>query len=202
MKWLNSHPLPGRFTTISAEVTEQHIKQSMTRCWEKIVKGMKYAITRAPMKILSSKRYYFGKECVKMNSQTYRTVFILLIQLALFGDDFSKLMNYEIISKSKNMTIIHMSLQRRNKEIFTLAGLCAVDFIINKKHYTCCGKVNTEINGCHMISYIINECHETWIIQLANGETKQMRRLNYDNNIGCYVYLEEPKWRITQYWLF
>jgi len=49
-----------------------------------------------------------------MNSQTYRTVFInLLIQLALFGDDFSKLMNYEIISKSKNMTIIHIAAQNR-----------------------------------------------------------------------------------------
>jgi len=131
---------------------EQHIKQSMTRDWEKIIKGMKYAITRALKNILSSKWYYFGKECVKMNSQTYRTVFInLLIQLALFGDDFSKLMNYEIISKSKNMTIIHMSSQRRIKELFTLADLCAVDFIIDNKHYTCCGKVNAEKDGCHMI---------------------------------------------------
>jgi len=31
VKWLNSHPLPGRFTTIPSEVTEHHIKQSMTR---------------------------------------------------------------------------------------------------------------------------------------------------------------------------
>jgi len=161
---------------------------------------MKYAIIRAPKKILSSKRYYFGRECVKMNSQTYRTVFInLSIQLALFGDDFSKLMNFEIISKSKNMTIIRMSSQRRTKEIFTPADLCAVDFIIDKKHYTCCGKVNTEKDGCHMIGYIVDECHETWTIQLANGETKQMKRLNYDNDIGGHVYLEEPKWHITQY---
>jgi len=100
---------------------------------------MKYAITRAPKKILSSKTYYF----------------------ALFGDNFSKLINFKIISESKNMTIVHMSLQRRIKEIFTLADLCAVDFIIDKKQYTCCGKVNTEKDGHHMISYIVDECHET-----------------------------------------
>jgi len=112
VEWLKSHPLPGRFAKIPAEVMEQHSKQSMTRHWEKIVKGMKYAITRGAKKILSSKMYYFGKECVKINSQTFRAVSInLLIQLALFGDDLSKLMNYEIISKSKNMTIIHMSSQ-------------------------------------------------------------------------------------------
>jgi len=84
---------------------------------------MRYAITRALKKILSSKRYYFGKECIKMNSQACQIVFIsLLLQSALFGDDFWGLINYEIISKSKNMTIIHMSLQRRIKEIITLTG--------------------------------------------------------------------------------
>jgi len=36
----------------------------------------------------------------------------------------------------------------------------------------------------------------------VNGETKQMKRLNYDNDIGCHVYPEEPKQRITQYWPF
>jgi len=95
-----------------------------------------------------------------------------------------------------------MSSQRRIKEIFTLADLCAVDFIIDKKHYTCYGKVNTEKDDHHMISYIVDECCETWTIQLANGETKQMKCLNYDNDIGCYVYPEKPKLRITQYWPF
>jgi len=74
VEWLKSHPLPGRFAKIPAEVMEQHIKQSMTRYWEKIVKGMKYAIIRALKKIFSSKKYYFGKEYVKMNSETHRTV--------------------------------------------------------------------------------------------------------------------------------
>jgi len=26
-----------------------------------------------------------------------------------------------------------------------------------------------------MIGYIVDECHETWTIQLANGETNQMQ---------------------------
>jgi len=72
-----------------------------------------------------------------------------------------------------------------------LADLWAVNFIINKKHYRCCGKVSTEKDVCHIIGYIVDEWCETWTVQLVNGENKQMKHANY--------YPKAPKQRIKQY---
>ena len=152
--------------------------------------------------------YYFGNECVCLNSQSYRSVYInYLTRLTLFGNNYDTMVKgEEIVSMTKRVVLIHISSCERIKEIFSISGLSGVEFKSKDgmKWHTCCGKVNTRVNGRNRIGYIINERYGRWIIKLVGGnELVRMKILNYNKEDGIYIYPTDNihgERYITQYW--
>ena len=143
--------------------------------------------------MLCAIEYYFGNECVHLNSQSYCSVYInYLTRLTLFGNNYDKLVKgEEIVSMTKRVVLIHISSCERIKEIFSISGLSGVEFKSKDgmKWHTCCGKVNTRANGRNRIGYIINKRDGRWIVQLVGGnELVRMKILNYNKEDGIYIY--------------
>lgn len=194
---LNARPLAGRFLAVpehlvNGDLLEVHVRESLACDWAKMVSILRNAITRAPKREISSKTVCFGGERVRVLSQTYRRHFVnVLLRYALFGKDDIKLGPGEVIYRSKKVTIIHFASLQRLKDVFTLAGLCGVEFhnVLNGNHHACCGKVSTMLRGRSMVGYIIGEGRAgKWVVQMGNNEKVKLQRLIYNHVSAEYIY--------------
>ena len=124
-----------------------------------MVKEFRNAIIRPENRDLCSRKVYFGYDPVKIQFQSYKFIYFnLLLSQCLFGVNFKKLHNREIITKTNKYILIHISSVSRMENIFTLEGLSAAFF--QRSHglvHTCCGKVNLVRGVKHMIGYILEE---------------------------------------------
>lgn len=214
---LNRRVLPGKFLTVPSEIGSQlngtneelevNVMHSLTIEWENTYRVMRRCITHAPKENMSSREYRFGLERVKLHSQTFRTFSLsILLQLCIFGKDFSKMEEHEVIWRTKRQTLIHISSQKRMCELFTLEGRCLVEFytkndriVTNKR--TCSGKVNIIINSKNIIGYILEETRCQWKIQLVSNTMIWLNKLQYNDDINDYEYPVVNKHRkcITKY---
>lgn len=195
---LNRRPLPGRFVLIpgvlgEGQIMERHVKEALSGEWERIVKILRNAVTREPRRDISQRVVLFGKERVRILSQTYRRVYLgSLMKKVVFGDgDYSIATEDERVYQTKKVEILHFSSLARMKQVFTLAGLCGVEFLnaTSGNVHSCCGKVSTILRGKTLTGYIIdeNECGG-WIVRLGNNRTVEIPRVKYNREVGEYVY--------------
>ena len=110
----------------------------------------------------------------------------------------------EVVHRSKNVLISHISSLKRMKQLFTLSGLCAVDFLISGLRYSCCGRVNLLRDGKYEVGYILDEKDDKWKVQLGNDRVIIVLRTEmiYDDNqnfVG-YKYCDKEKEKSTQKW--
>ena len=127
---------------------------------------------------MSSQTTYFGQEQVKVMSQTYRSMYInLLLWLALFGRKNGRLYSNEIIHKSKKVAILHFSSLARLKEVFTLSGLCGMEFnnVETCHRHFGCGKVNVRRNGRKLLGSIVGESDRMWTVHMWNNDKVNMK---------------------------
>ena len=209
---LNARPLPGRFDFYPDEITEDaeledNILNAMCLDWEKVVKALKSAITRSPRNELCGMEYNFGKERVKVVSQSYRCVYMnLLTRLSLFGPNYRKLLDSEVVYSTKKVLLVHISSKKRMEELFTVADMCGVKFKHKSglKWHTCSGKVNTKKHGWNRVGYILEERYGKWMVQLlGDREPVKMKVLDYDREEGKYIYdghRTTDGQEITEYW--
>ena len=202
-EWLNSRPLPGRFVNVPGvlrqeDTLEVNVCKLLTCDWYRMVKVFRNSVMRKPRRLQSSQTVYFGKEEVKVLSQTYRCMYVqIMLRWALFGINNSRLTKDELIYKSKRVLILHFASLSHLKEIFSLAGLCGMEFLnvsTNHLHF-CCGKVNVKRNGRNILGYVLEESARLWTVQLRNNEIVKLRKTRYTN--GKYIYGELG---ITCYW--
>mmetsp|Transcript_4463 Transcript_4463/g.9346 ORF Transcript_4463/g.9346 Transcript_4463/m.9346 type:complete len:116 (+) Transcript_4463:262-609(+) len=99
------------------------------------------AILRNFKRDVSKHARVFATERVKIATQTCRSFAMsLLLQLFIFGPDFSKLEDDEIISQTKNIVIIHVRSCERIKKLFTVEGLRLLCVVEGGVQYTCAQK--------------------------------------------------------------
>eukprot|EP00978_Attheya_sp_CCMP212_P014420 scaffold36716_cov41-Attheya_sp.AAC.4 len=204
--WLNSHPVPGRFVELPANIGNPDVLDAMTLDWARVVSLFRNSITRRPKVLTSTIEVLFGKEKVKIGSQSYRKFELNnLIKLSLFGKNWSKLRHYETVFKSKRSALIHIASENRMTNIFTLWGLCGSAFEVSGLVHTCCGKVSIKMDGQHCVGYIVdeNESGNVWTIKLATNEIIELEKPQYNEKMGAYIYSinERRSARvIEQYW--
>ena len=92
------------------------------------------------------------------------------------------------------------------KKLFTLSGLCAVDFLIGGIRYSCCGRVNLVRREKSEIGYIMEEKDGKWKVQMGNNKViivPRVRRMYDDHgNFIDYMYdnINQRKWIVNMYW--
>ena len=161
---------------------------------------MRNSILRPPKKGLSLKSYLFGKERVTLQSQVYRKMFVnRLLHMIVFGPKLSKMKAHEVVYKTKNTTVLHISSNSRMKKLFTYAGLSAVACKRGENTLSCCGKVNVLIKGHNHIGYIVDESSTRWIVHLGGHHVRYLKRGTYDTHKHRYNF-DQKEPRITEYW--
>ena len=208
-RWLNGMPLAGRFVRVPASIShggtlQTNVCQSLTCDWERTVRILRNSVMRKPKRLLSSKVVFFRKEEVKLLSQTFRSMYMsLLLRRTLFGLKNDRLLKGEMVYQSKKVVIIHFSSLERLKEIFTVAGLCGMEFLnvaTCHRHFAC-GKVSVKRNGRNMVGYVLEESRRLWTVLLWNNEKVKLRRPMYRD--GVYLYANcgrDDRLVITYFW--
>lgn len=179
---LNCRPLPGHLDTLPSFL-QNDIDCQVMNClemdWRKVVRVFKGAICQKPKRNMSSRTYVFA---------------------SLFGHDFSKLAEHEVISQTKRSILIHISSQRRMNDLFTVAGLSAASFKKNKKVFSCAGKVNTIYEDRNLTGFIVDENKDDWRIKLSNEELFIVERGVFDSSLGKYSFPKVPGRRVSEFW--
>ena len=144
---------------------------------------------KEPKAYMSSKTYCFGLERVALLSQMFRTFsMLLLLRLTMFGKDYLKINDNEKIYRTKRVTFLHISSQKRMCELFTLAGRCLVEFdtivdgIVRNKRM-CSRKVDILINNKHILGYILEDTNARWKIHLVSNEIIWLNKLKYNEEV-------------------
>ena len=124
---LNTQCLPGSFRMLPSELfvdgLEYNTRLSVQSDWAFVVRKLMAMITKRPQKRLHNMQYYFGKEKVTLQGQSFSSFQLnYFISLCIFGKDFCKLQDSEIVYQSKRVTIIHISSIDRAKELLTIDG--------------------------------------------------------------------------------
>ena len=131
----------------------------------------------------------FGKEQVQLRSQVYRAIHLnYLLKLTLFGSDFSKLFNYEVVERTNEQVLIHLASKRRVNEILSIYGLSASSHHMNGIDYCCCAKVNAEENNRSITGYVIDEDMYSFTLRLETNEIAIVSRPSYDAEQGIYCF--------------
>ena len=131
---------------------------------------MRNSITKPPRRTLASLTYKFGKEWVKLQSQSYRDIQMsYLLKLTIFGPNKCNLKSNEVVYKTKKIMVVNIASKKRFDMLFVKEGCCVTEFTIKSNGIiTACGKVNIMRNGKNIIGYILEETKMIWKIILKN----------------------------------
>ena len=206
---LNLLPVKGKLKRIPGALKlpslNLNVIDSLTHDWSYIVALFRSAIVRKSRSGESERRYQFGDEEVVLGNQIYRSFHLnYLVRLSLFGDDFAGLKDWEIIKKTRRVTVVHIASFTRVCKIFEIAGLSAVLFPKGSILYSCAGKVSLVSKGSNlaMVGYIIRETKVTFTVRCGYAKDIIMRKPRFEN--GRYVYDAcsdfSNELSITQYW--
>ena len=128
--WLNTLPHPGKFEYLDKyNFQNGNILEYLTLEWQCLIGVLISVILPNPRTLLSYLEVCFGKERVKIRSQSYCKFDIsFILQLLIFRKGFIKPKSHEIISNTKKRILIHIELEIRIQDLFNLRGLCGVCF--------------------------------------------------------------------------
>ena len=128
-------------------------------------------MTRKPKVLTSSNIYVFGKERVRIDSQTYRTFSLsFLLGVSIFGEEYCNFYEYETIMRTKKLILFHISSQRRMRDLLTVENQYATKHNVRRVKQTCCGKVNMkDTKGRNILGYILDEIERRWEVILENN---------------------------------
>ena len=207
---LNRRKLPGLVVTLPVEIDKNDIMQSLSMEWEGLVKTFKRSICSAPKSTDSILEYKFGPERVCIRSQSYKTFNLtLLLKLILFGRDYVKVSD-EIRMKTKSTCLLHITSQKRMRDIFTLEDQSAAMYNTwrngNGFIRTCCGKVTVmDAYGRNCVGYVLEELGDLWRIKLRlTNEIILLRKLVYNRAEGTYdtedTVVDDSGRRIVSFW--
>ena len=204
---LNKRKLPGRFTRVPQVFLQQTISfeqaalNSMTKEWITISKNFQRSITNKPRAELSPMEYVFGKERVKLLSQTYRVFQMTnLILFALFGRQRS-LRVHEKIHETRLVRVVHVASQDCIQAILMMNGLCASRIERSGLIYSCSGKVILSKNDRQCIGYIKSKHGNKWTVHLSDDTTVVVNRVSLREDRTGYLYPEGHRDRnvVVQY---
>ena len=132
----NSIKKNGRFQEIPAPILENlHmlVKECIALDWARLKKTLKRSITNPPGQDLGEAEFDMPDHFVLL-SQSYRRYQLgHLIQTIAFGEDFSLLEETEIITKSKNVTFVHIASGRRFEDLLQVQGDVASQYVDEEK---------------------------------------------------------------------
>ena len=209
---LNSLPIPGEFVEVprdiggTFDVLTKHVLKSLSIEWSNVFKWFKRCVTRKPKVLTSSNIYVFGKERVRIDSQTYRTFSLsFLLGVSIFGEEYCNFYEYETIMRTKKLILFHISSQRRMRDLFAVENQYATEHNVQGVKKTCCGKVNMkDTEGRNILGYILDETARRWKIILENNKQIWIDRITYNIEENRYLYASqrdrECQWSITEYW--
>lgn len=138
----------------------------------------------------SERKYKFRDEEVVFGNQIYRAFHLnFLVRLSLFGDDdFGGLKDWEIVKKTKRVTVIHIASYTRMCKLFTIAGLSAVLFPKETILNTCAGKdsLMSKRSNLAMIGQVVRETKFTLAVYLGYKNDIVMRKPRFENTEYIY----------------
>ena len=82
------------------------------------------------------------------------------------------------------MALVHLSSQKRIKDLFMMNNECATEFSFNYKNVhesirTCCGKVCIVEGSKRVLGYIVDKVEGNWKIVLSSNKHVWIARVNY-----------------------
>ena len=141
-----------------------------------------------------NRRYRFGFDDVRVGNHVYRKQMVVptMLKFLLFGPFYSKIGLDPCITvarETKKNMHLHIPSSSSLASLFTIAGLCPVDFIHKKKRIRACGKVYFKIlSGAELgnsYGYIITDYTEgnRWSMLCPGNLILSMPALTYPYNI-------------------
>ena len=117
-------------------------------------------------------QYYFGKEKVTLQGQSFCSFKLnYFISLCIFGKDFCKLQDLEIVYQSKRVTIIHICSIERAQELLTIDGLSAATFEEDNYLYHASARVSVVINAREQAGFVLSSNGNEIEIQLTDNSS-------------------------------
>lgn len=99
---LNLEPVLGRFESVPSFLDGETLCECITMEWSNTCKVLRSAITREPCRNMYQKNYAMSFPCLKtkVGTQSFRRAHISpIVHLCVFGKDYTKLRDHEIIQK-------------------------------------------------------------------------------------------------------
>ena len=201
---LNQAPVLGKFTQVPYFLDNELLCHCLTMEWRRTCKILRGAIMREPTRIGSQRRYAMtipGGEKTKVGNQSFcRAYMSPIIHLCLFGKEYEKLSDDEVIYRKKHCAIVHLCSNTLMKEMFGVLGLCGVEHYDNGIVHTCAGKVYATSNGKRTSGFVMSERRNRWVVKMMNNDDVVFRKIKY--NDGVYKYDDDGGGgggRITEY---
>ena len=121
---------------------------------------------------MSTKVVCFGTEKVTLGAQAFKSYSVTeILSTCFLGEYHSKSKDREMKVETAKQYTAHITSRRRAMEIFTLKGLCAVDFEYPDHNRSICGRVNVVRGDKNVIGYILDEdAAGRWKLLLATNE--------------------------------
>ena len=204
---VNELPTYGVFDSVPDDVTDDVLKISLTNEFERFQSMIKKAIRNSwsHSQILNSKTVrVFGMERVVLGSQVFRTFNLsYLMQVALFGKNYSFLSGNEIVNRYSKSINIHISSRQKLLNFFTKHQKCPFQYVELNKMYTCGGKVNLidKRNNGEIYGYVMDEIDNDELeIILVNDLTITVKKPIYHADIGCWEYdTSDQNYEVIEY---
>ena len=190
---LNQMILPGSFKItpppIFVDGIDENVRRSLQSDWLFVVKKLRAMIVKKPQAHLASMTYKFGKEQVRIKSQSFASFQLnYLINLCMFGKDYNLLSKSELVYQSTRVTIIHISSIERVKKLLTIDGLSGATFEENNLLFSASPKAYILCDGQEIEGYVLRRRNSNFIIRTSNNDIVECRAPKWVENLQKYQY--------------
>ena len=210
---LNTRPQnDGFFTELPSSLSgnlfvsdpmKQHVIESLSHEFISFTAFLRNAILRRPSKLQSQDKqersYKFGKEKFLLLSQIYCTYHLThLLNFTLFGTNYNKLLQHEIVEQSDKLVIVHICSYARLQSVLTMNGLNGACHFLNEDDYEVVWDAAAKVwlrdrDGCECVGYVLDEANDEIEVMIDDGEQTRVKltRPNYDRRVGRYEFMTE-----------
>ena len=177
--YLNSFVPVGVFSVIPARISDFTgvALWSLTEELLTVRRLFRSAVMRRPKRGVKTLCRSFGIECVELFTQLFGVFpFSLLLWSIVFGKDLKNLQHDEIVYKKKKRTVVHIRSSCRDRELFSVQGLCLIVILEGDVTYSCYPKVLFRNNTYR---YMVNDdlADLSWRVHLESNRVIDINSL-------------------------
>ena len=198
---INRLPPYGAFSEVPTSITSDTILYSVNEEYARICS----MLSTLSMKGTNLKDYWkskmFGLEKVFLANQIFRSFhFNFILKEIIFGTNFSRLYNKEIVYQTKGVVVLYIYSSKRIGELFTLNGRNPFLVIKGRRSFEYRSKVLIVEKATNKegVRTVTNEIDEMIECTLQSGLTVAFRRPFFDNKLKKWAPVSNDDYILKQ----